>query len=93
MNPLPFDWSLVRALLDAGPTMDRALVGMAAFPVPMWLAAHRGVHTSRRVRVVRELGSAQGPSQSRRYTSTPSFRLPTTTSVSPSPSMSIDRTA
>lgn len=37
---------------DADPTMERALPGMAPFPVPMWLAAHRGVHTSRRVRVV-----------------------------------------
>lgn len=37
---------------DADPTMERALPGMAPFPVPMWLAAHRGVHTSQRVRVV-----------------------------------------
>jgi DNA-binding transcriptional LysR family regulator len=37
---------------DADPTMVRAFPSLPAIPVPMWLAAHREVRTSRRVRVV-----------------------------------------
>lgn len=37
---------------DATPGMERALPGCAPIPVPMWLATHREVRTSARVRAV-----------------------------------------
>lgn len=37
---------------DAEPTVERALPSLEAFPVPIWLVAHRELNTSRRVRLV-----------------------------------------
>jgi len=58
-------WELVKAGLgigviidevgDAEPLVQRVLPNAAPIPVPMWLVAHREVHTSRRVRVVFDL--------------------------------------
>lgn len=58
-------WELVKSGLgvgaiiaevgDAEPRVTRALPSMPPIPVPMWLVAHREVHTSRRVRVVFDL--------------------------------------
>lgn len=55
-------WNLARAGLglavmeesvgDADPCMQRALPSCPSIPVPMWLATHREVRTSRRVRAV-----------------------------------------
>lgn len=58
-------WELVKSGLgigviidevgDAEPLVRRVLPKAAPIPVPMWLVAHREVHTSRRVRVVFDL--------------------------------------
>jgi DNA-binding transcriptional LysR family regulator len=40
---------------DAEPLVERVLPSMAPIPVPAWLAVHREVHTSRRVRMVFDL--------------------------------------
>jgi DNA-binding transcriptional LysR family regulator len=40
---------------DAEPLVERVLPAMPPIPVPMWLVAHREVHTSRRVRAVFDL--------------------------------------
>ncbi|UJW86973.1 LysR family transcriptional regulator [Devosia sp. SL43] len=37
---------------DADPSVEPVLPGIAPFPVPMWLATHRELHTSRRIRLV-----------------------------------------
>ena len=37
---------------DAEPLVERALPNLKAFPVPIWLVAHRELNTSRRVRLV-----------------------------------------
>lgn len=51
---------------DAEPLVRRVLPKAAPIPVPMWLVAHREVHTSRRVRVVFDLLLDQlGPSRPR----------------------------
>jgi DNA-binding transcriptional LysR family regulator len=44
---------------DAEPRVRRVLPALPPLPVPVWLAAHREVHTSRRIRVVFDL-LAQG---------------------------------
>jgi len=40
---------------DAEPLVERVLPSLAPIPVPLWLVAHREVHTSRRVRTVFDL--------------------------------------
>jgi DNA-binding transcriptional LysR family regulator len=40
---------------DAEPLVERVLPSMTPIQVPMWLVAHREVHTSRRVRMVFDL--------------------------------------
>ncbi len=40
---------------DAEPRVERVFPALAPIPVPMWLVAHREVHTSRRVRMVFDL--------------------------------------
>ena len=37
---------------DADPDVELVLPQLAPFPVPMWLATHRELHTSRRIRLV-----------------------------------------
>jgi DNA-binding transcriptional LysR family regulator len=67
-------WELVKAGLGIGkiieevgdlePLVERVLPSMAPIAVPMWLVAHREVHTSRRVRMVFDLIAEElGPSQ------------------------------
>jgi DNA-binding transcriptional LysR family regulator len=49
---------------DLEPLVERVLPSMAPIPVPMWLVAHREVHTSRRVRTVFDLIAEHlGPSK------------------------------
>lgn len=43
---------------DAEPRVRRVLPGFPPLPVPMWLATHRELHTSRRIRVVFDLLAA-----------------------------------
>ena len=55
-------WAMVKAGLglglidarigDAEPGVRRALPGLAGFPFPVWLVAHREIHRSRRLRFV-----------------------------------------
>jgi DNA-binding transcriptional LysR family regulator len=40
---------------DAEPRLRRVLPDLAPLPVPLWLTAHRELHTSRRIRVVCDL--------------------------------------
>lgn len=40
---------------DAEPRVRRVLPDLASIPVPVWLATHRELHTSRRIRVVFDL--------------------------------------
>ena len=40
---------------DAEPLVERVLPSLEPIPVPLWLVAHREVHTSRRVRMVFDL--------------------------------------
>lgn len=47
--------SVIEEVGDVEPLVERVLPKMAPIPVPMWLVAHREVHTSRRVRVVFDL--------------------------------------
>lgn len=52
---------------DAEPSVERVLPSLPPIPVPMWLVAHRELHTSRRVRLVFDLAAeALGPSKRRR---------------------------
>ncbi|MCX5744467.1 MAG: LysR family transcriptional regulator [Proteobacteria bacterium] len=53
---------------DAEPLVERVLPALPPIPVPMWLVAHREVHTSRRVRLVFDL-VAEALSPSRRSAS------------------------
>jgi DNA-binding transcriptional LysR family regulator len=49
---------------DAEPLVERVLPTMDPIPVPLWLVAHREVHTSRRVRMVFDLLAEHlGPSR------------------------------
>jgi DNA-binding transcriptional LysR family regulator len=47
--------SVIEEVGDVEPLVERVLPRMAPIPVPLWLVAHREVHTSRRVRVVFDL--------------------------------------
>lgn len=69
----PVQWAWVRQGLGAGlmlcsvgdadPSVARFVPDAPPIPVPMWLVAHREVHTSRRVRTVFDaLADALGPS-------------------------------
>lgn len=40
---------------DAEPRVRRGLPDLPPIPVPVWLATHREIHTSRRIRVVFDL--------------------------------------
>ncbi|MCB9538050.1 MAG: LysR family transcriptional regulator [Myxococcales bacterium] len=46
---------MMQVVADADPAVRLALPDLPAFPVPMWLTAHRELHTSRRIRVVFDL--------------------------------------
>ncbi len=46
---------MMQVVADAEPAVRLALPDLPAFPVPMWLTAHRELHTSRRIRVVFDL--------------------------------------
>lgn len=46
---------MIEEVGDAEPLVERVLPTMPPIPVPMWLVAHREVHTSRRVRLVFDL--------------------------------------
>jgi len=49
---------------DTEPLVERVLPSLPPIPVPMWLVAHREVHTSRRVRLVFDLvAEALSPSK------------------------------
>ena len=62
-------WELVKAgagvglapvwLGDATPGVGRALPGLAPIAYPVWLAAHRDLRTSRRIRLVHDLLAAE----------------------------------
>lgn len=41
-----------RKVAAATPGIEPVLPGLDPFPVPVWLAAHRELHTSRRIRLV-----------------------------------------
>lgn len=46
---------MMQVVADAEPAVRLALPDLPPFPVPMWLTAHRELHTSRRIRVVFDL--------------------------------------
>jgi DNA-binding transcriptional LysR family regulator len=43
---------MAREVAASTPGIESVLPGLASFPVPVWLVAHRELHTSRRIRVV-----------------------------------------
>ncbi len=47
--------AIIEEVGDAEPLVSRILPAASPIPVPMWLVAHREVHTSRRVRMVFDL--------------------------------------
>jgi DNA-binding transcriptional LysR family regulator len=53
---------------DAEPRMRRVLPKLPSIPVPVWLATHRELHTSRRIRVVFDL-LAEGLEETSKWTS------------------------
>jgi DNA-binding transcriptional LysR family regulator len=59
--------AIIEEVGDTEPSVERVLPSLPPIPVPMWLVAHRELHTSRRVRLVFDLAAeALGPPKRRR---------------------------
>lgn len=63
--------AVIEEVGDAEPRVERALPAMAPIEVPLWLVAHREVHTSRRIRMVFDMlvehfGAGRRPAPSRK---------------------------